>query len=77
LKSQAIFANYIEMVTCHDNGLHPVCKPLQPAQHDAAAPSTTPSPPSGSHSYQFTVAAYGSGKNMLGTSTSMRKFPEK
>ena len=36
-----------------------------------------PSPPSGSHSYQFTVTAYGSGKNVLGTSTTMRKFPEK
>ena len=31
LKSQAIFANYIEMVTCDDKGLLLVCKPLRPA----------------------------------------------
>ena len=35
-----------------------------------------PSPPSGSHSYQFTVTAFGGG-NGLGTARSTRKFPEK
>jgi phosphatidylethanolamine-binding protein (PEBP) family uncharacterized protein len=35
-----------------------------------------PSPPSGSHSYQFTVTAF-NGSNTLGTATFMRKFPEK
>lgn len=37
---------------------------------------TPPSPPSGSHSYQFTVTAYGSSHNLLGTATFTRKFPE-
>ena len=36
-----------------------------------------PSPPSGSHSYQITVTAFGSGNSNLGTATSTRKFPEK
>lgn len=36
-----------------------------------------PSPPSGSHSYQITVTAFGSGNANLGTATSTRKFPEK
>jgi len=35
-----------------------------------------PSPPSGSHSYQFTVTAFNGG-NTLGTAIFMRKFPEK
>jgi phosphatidylethanolamine-binding protein (PEBP) family uncharacterized protein len=35
-----------------------------------------PSPPSGSHSYQFTVTAL-NGSNELGTASFMRKFPEK
>lgn len=36
-----------------------------------------PSPPSGSHSYQITVTALGSGNSNLGAATFMRKFPEK
>ena len=36
-----------------------------------------PSPPSGSHSYQITVTAFGPGNSSLGTATSTRKFPEK
>jgi phosphatidylethanolamine-binding protein (PEBP) family uncharacterized protein len=36
-----------------------------------------PSPPSGSHSYQITVTAIGSGNSNLGTATFTRKFPEK
>jgi phosphatidylethanolamine-binding protein (PEBP) family uncharacterized protein len=36
-----------------------------------------PSPPSGSHSYQFNVTAFGPGNTTLGTATFMRKFPEK
>lgn len=36
-----------------------------------------PSPPSGSHSYQITVTAFGPGNANLGTATSTRKFPEK
>lgn len=35
-----------------------------------------PSPPSGSHSYRFTVTALG-GSNNLGSASSTRKFPEK
>jgi len=35
-----------------------------------------PSPPSGSHSYRFTVTALG-GSNSLGTASFTRKFPEK
>jgi hypothetical protein len=38
---------------------------------------TPPSPPSGSHSYQITVTAIGSGNANLGTATFTRKFPEK
>ena len=36
-----------------------------------------PSPPSGSHSYQFNVTAFGPGNSTLGTATFTRKFPEK
>ncbi len=36
-----------------------------------------PSPPSGSHSYQITVTAFGPGNSSLGTATFTRKFPEK
>jgi phosphatidylethanolamine-binding protein (PEBP) family uncharacterized protein len=36
-----------------------------------------PSPPSGSHSYQITVMAIGSGNSNLGTATFTRKFPER
>jgi len=36
-----------------------------------------PSPPSGSHSYQITVTAFGAGNSSLGTATSTRRFPEK
>jgi phosphatidylethanolamine-binding protein (PEBP) family uncharacterized protein len=36
-----------------------------------------PAPPSGSHSYQFTVTALGNGSSTLGTTTFTRKFPEK
>ena len=36
-----------------------------------------PSPPSGSHSYQITVTAFGPGNANLGTATSTRQFPEK
>src|ERR1700682_5066835 len=32
LKSQELFANYVKLVTCDDNGLHPVCKPFRPIQ---------------------------------------------
>ena len=28
LKLQAVFANYVELVTCDDNRLQPVCKPF-------------------------------------------------
>ena len=38
---------------------------------------TPPSPPSGSHSYQINVTAFGPGNTSLGTATSTRKFPEK
>jgi hypothetical protein len=38
---------------------------------------TPPSPPSGSHSYQITVTAFGAGNAKLGTATFTRKFPEK
>jgi Phosphatidylethanolamine-binding protein len=36
-----------------------------------------PSPPSGSHSYQITVTAFGPGNANLGSTTFTRKFPEK
>jgi phosphatidylethanolamine-binding protein (PEBP) family uncharacterized protein len=36
-----------------------------------------PSPPSGSHSYQITVTAFGAGNAELGATTFTRKFPEK
>ena len=36
-----------------------------------------PSPPSGSHSYQINVTAFGPGNSNLGTATSTRRFPEK
>jgi phosphatidylethanolamine-binding protein (PEBP) family uncharacterized protein len=36
-----------------------------------------PSPPSGSHSYQINVTAFGPGNTSLGTASSTRKFPEK
>ena len=36
-----------------------------------------PSPPSGSHSYQITATAFGSGNVNLGTASFTRKFPEK
>ncbi|OSI35326.1 hypothetical protein [Bradyrhizobium canariense] len=36
-----------------------------------------PSPPSGSHSYQITVTAFGPGNSNLGTATFTREFPEK
>ncbi|SDJ99917.1 hypothetical protein SAMN05216338_10795 [Bradyrhizobium sp. Rc2d] len=36
-----------------------------------------PSPPSGSHSYQITVTAFGSGNSNLGSATFTREFPEK
>src|SRR5450755_1230181 len=39
LKSQAIFANYIQLVTRDDNGLHRVCKPFRPVQ---ALPAISP-----------------------------------
>jgi hypothetical protein len=39
LKLQENFANYIEMVTCDDNGLHRVCKPFRPVQ---ASPAISP-----------------------------------
>src|ERR1700694_2050251 len=32
LKSHAIFANYVELVTWDDKGFYPVCKPFRPAQ---------------------------------------------
>jgi phosphatidylethanolamine-binding protein (PEBP) family uncharacterized protein len=35
-----------------------------------------PSPPSGSHSYQITVTAFGPGNANLGTASFTRKFPE-
>ena len=38
---------------------------------------TPPSPPSGSHSYQITVTAFGAGNAELGVATFTRKFPEK
>jgi phosphatidylethanolamine-binding protein (PEBP) family uncharacterized protein len=38
---------------------------------------TPPSPPSGSHSYQITVMAFGSGNANLGSASFTRKFPEK
>jgi phosphatidylethanolamine-binding protein (PEBP) family uncharacterized protein len=36
-----------------------------------------PSPPSGSHSYQITVTAFGAGNANLGTANFTRKYPEK
>jgi len=36
-----------------------------------------PSPPSGSHSYQVTVTAFGPGNSNLGSATYTREFPEK
>lgn len=36
-----------------------------------------PSPPSGSHSYQITVTAFGTGNSNLGTASFTREFPEK
>lgn len=36
-----------------------------------------PSPPSGSHSYQITVTAFGSSNVSLGTATFTRRVPEK
>ncbi|MFB9266732.1 phospholipid-binding protein [Bradyrhizobium erythrophlei] len=36
-----------------------------------------PSPPSGSHSYQITVTAFGPGNANLGTASFTRQFPEK
>lgn len=36
-----------------------------------------PSPPSGSHPYQITVTAFGSGNSNLGTASFTREFPEK
>jgi hypothetical protein len=32
LKLQAVFANYVELVTCDDNRLQPVCKPFRPVR---------------------------------------------
>lgn len=36
-----------------------------------------PSPPSGSHSYQITVTAFGPNNSNLGSATFTREFPEK
>ncbi|WP_143273878.1 phospholipid-binding protein [Bradyrhizobium canariense] len=36
-----------------------------------------PSPPSGSHSYQITVTAFGPNKSNLGSASFTREFPEK
>lgn len=36
-----------------------------------------PSPPSGSHSYQITVTAFGPGNSDLGSASFTRDFPEK
>jgi Phosphatidylethanolamine-binding protein len=36
-----------------------------------------PSPPSGSHSYQITVTAFGQGNANLGSASFTREFPEK
>ncbi|APG09935.1 hypothetical protein BKD09_16545 [Bradyrhizobium japonicum] len=36
-----------------------------------------PSPPSGSHSYQVTVTAFGPGNSNLGSASYTREFPEK
>ncbi|MEY9401986.1 phosphatidylethanolamine-binding protein (PEBP) family uncharacterized protein [Bradyrhizobium japonicum] len=36
-----------------------------------------PSPPSGSHSYQITVTAFGPGNSNLGAANFTREFPEK
>jgi hypothetical protein len=38
LKSLTFFANYVELVTCDDKGLHPVCKPFRPFGQAAISP---------------------------------------
>lgn len=43
----------------------------------ALANYSPPSPPSGSHSYQITVTAFGPGNSNVGTATFTREFPEK
>jgi hypothetical protein len=49
-KSQAIFANYIQLVTRDDNGLHRICKPFRPVQAlPAISPGNAKSTPTAQH----------------------------